>query len=138
GDERSRSNQSDDCNVNRIIRLAVTGDMEHVGQLGAMLVKTHHDFDEKRFLPPTEGTPAGYASFLRSQLRNEKVVILVAEIDGAIAGYSYAGLEGTDWMSLRGPAGVIYDILVDPGYRRQGVGMQLLEEMIEVLKSRNA
>ena len=111
--------------------------MESVGRLGAMLVKTHHDFDRKRFIPPTEGTPSGYASFLRSQLKNEKVIILVAEIDGAVAGYSYAGIEGTDWMSLRGPAGVIYDILVDPEYRRRGVGMQLLEAMIEVLQSRN-
>jgi ribosomal protein S18 acetylase RimI-like enzyme len=123
--------------VNRTIRLAVSSDMESVGRLGAMLVKAHHDFDQKRFIPPTEGTPAGYASFLRSQLSNEKVIILVAEIDGAVAGYSYAGIEGTDWMSLRGPAGVIYDILVDPEYRRQGVGMQLLEATIEVLKSRN-
>jgi len=110
--------------------------METVGRLGAMLVKAHHEFDQKRFLPPAEGTPAGYSSFLRSQLSNEKVIILVAEIDGVVAGYSYAGLEGTDWMSLRGPAGVIYDILVDSNFRRQGVGMQLLQAMLEVLSSR--
>jgi len=110
--------------------------METVGRLGAILVKAHHDFDQKRFLPPTEGTPEGYSSFLRRQLSNEKVIILVAEIDGVVAGYSYAGLEGTDWMSLRGPAGVIYDILVDSNFRRQGVGMQLLQAMLEVLSSR--
>lgn len=123
--------------MSRSIRLAAAADMEAIGRLGAMLVKVHHDFDQQRFLPPTEATPSGYASFLESQLRNEKVIILLAEIDGAIAGYSYAGIEGTDWMSLRGPAGVIYDILVDPAYRRQGIGMQLLEAMIDVLKSRN-
>lgn len=120
------------------IRPAAAADMEVVGRLGAMLVKAHHDFDPRRFLPPTESTPKGYASFLGGQLNNEKVIVLIADIDGAVAGYSYAGLEGTDWMSLRGPAGVIYDILVDPDYRRQGVGMRLLEAMVEVLRSRGA
>ena len=38
-------------------------------------------------------------------------------------------------MALRGPAGVIYDLLVDPGHRRQGIGSALMEAMLEALAS---
>jgi ribosomal protein S18 acetylase RimI-like enzyme len=41
-------------------------------------------------------------------------------------------------MSLRGPAGVLYDIVVDPSYRRQGVGRMLLDATLEALKTRGA
>jgi ribosomal protein S18 acetylase RimI-like enzyme len=41
-------------------------------------------------------------------------------------------------MALRGPAGVMYDIVVDPAHRRQGVGQLLLEATIDALKARGA
>ena len=116
------------------IRNATPSDLEAIGQLGALLVQTHHDFDTKRFMAPTPQTPNGYASFLGSQLRNPKVVILVAESDGGVIGYTYAGVEGNDYMSLRGPAGVIYDVAVDPAHRRNGVGRKLLEATIQALE----
>jgi ribosomal protein S18 acetylase RimI-like enzyme len=62
----------------------------------------------------------------------------VAERDGVLFGYTYAGVEGTNYMSLRGPAGVLYDIVVDPAYRRQGVGRMLLDATLEALKARGA
>ena len=49
------------------------------------------------------------------------IIILVAERTGEVIGYTYAGVEGNDYMALRGPAGVMYDIVVDPGHRQQGV-----------------
>ena len=41
--------------------------------------------------------------------------MLVAERGGAVVGYVFGGMEGYDYMALRGPAGVIYDLMVDPG-----------------------
>jgi ribosomal protein S18 acetylase RimI-like enzyme len=41
-------------------------------------------------------------------------------------------------MSLRGPAGVLYDIVVDPAQRGQGIGRALLEATLEALKTRGA
>jgi ribosomal protein S18 acetylase RimI-like enzyme len=55
-----------------------------------------------------------------------------------VLGYAYAGVEGTDYMSLRGPSGVVYDIVVDPAYRRQGVGRMLLDATLGALKARGA
>jgi ribosomal protein S18 acetylase RimI-like enzyme len=98
----------------------------------------HHDLDAQRFIPLTSGTERAYGSFLGSQLDKEKVVVLVAESDGEVVGYTYAGIEGNDYMSLRGPAGVLYDIVVDPAHREQGVGRALLDATLAVLKTKGA
>jgi ribosomal protein S18 acetylase RimI-like enzyme len=113
-------------------------DVPTLGRLGAILVRTHHDFDPKRFLPATPRTEQGYGTFLGTQLDEPNIVILVAERDGEVIGYAYAGLEGNDYMALRGPAGVVYDIVVDPAYRRQGVGRLLLDAAMKALKARGA
>ncbi len=55
-----------------------------------------------------------------------------------MVGYTYAGVEGIDYMSLRGPAGVLYDIVVDPAHRGQGVGRMLLDATLEALKAKGA
>jgi ribosomal protein S18 acetylase RimI-like enzyme len=55
-----------------------------------------------------------------------------------VLGYTYAGVEGTDYMSLRGPAGILYDIVVDPTHRRNGVGRMLLDATLAALKARGA
>ena len=120
------------------IRPAVPADLPAIGRLGALLVQTHHDFDPARFIAATPATPQGYATYLGTQLTEARVVILVAEQEGKVAGYVYAGLEGMDYMALRGPAGAIYDVVVDPAARRQGVGRLLLDAAIERLKEMGA
>jgi ribosomal protein S18 acetylase RimI-like enzyme len=111
-------------------------DLAAIGRLGAILVKAHHEFDPKRFIAPTSRTPRGYASFLGSQLEDPDVAVLVAEENGAVIGYAYAAAEDYDWMSLRGPAGVLHDIVVDPEYRGRGAGRLLLDATLEFLRSR--
>ncbi|HWJ20959.1 MAG TPA: GNAT family N-acetyltransferase [Gemmatimonadaceae bacterium] len=120
------------------IRSATPADLPTVGRLGALLVRTHHDFDPERFIAATPRTEHGYASFLGTQLEKPNVVVLVAERDGAVIGYTYAGVEGFDYMSLRGPAGVLYDIVVDPAHRGNGVGRMLLDATIAALEARGA
>jgi ribosomal protein S18 acetylase RimI-like enzyme len=120
------------------IRAATPADEAALGRLGALLVAVHHDFDAKRFIAPGPGTERGYGGYLVSRLDHEDAIVLVAEIDGEVAGYAYAGLEGNDWMMLRGPAGVLYDIVVDPARRRAGVGRRLLNAMLEALAARGA
>jgi len=120
------------------IRPAGPADVPALGRLGALLVRTHHEFDPKRFIAVTDRTEHGYASFLATQLDEPNVVVLVADRDGEVVGYTYAGVEGRDYMSLRGPAGVLYDIVVDPAHRGEGIGRMLLDAALAALEARGA
>ena len=120
------------------IRAATTADVPALGRLGALLVRTHYDFDRKRFIPETRQTLSRYGAFLGSQLADPDIAVLVAEEGREVIGYAYAGVEDYDYMSLRGPAGVLYDIVVDPDRRRHGVGRMLLDATLAFLKSRGA
>jgi ribosomal protein S18 acetylase RimI-like enzyme len=113
-------------------------DLPAIGRLGALLVATHHELDPQRFIPATPRTPAGYAEYLGTQLGNPEVAVLVAERGGRVVGYTYAGVEGTDYMALRGPAGALYDIVVDPEARGRGIGHRLLDATLKFLGSRGA
>ena len=78
------------------IRPAAPADLPAIGRLGALLVRMHHDFDPERFIAATPQTEHGYASFLGPELEEPNVVVLVAERDGEVLGYTYAGVEGRD------------------------------------------
>jgi ribosomal protein S18 acetylase RimI-like enzyme len=120
-----------------VIRPATAADVPTIGRLGALLVQTHHDFDPQRFIAASERTAEGYGSYLGSQLRKRDVIVLVAQgEDGEVLGYTYAGVEGFDYMALRGPAGVMYDIVVDPAHRGRGVGRQLLDATLAALTAK--
>jgi ribosomal protein S18 acetylase RimI-like enzyme len=120
------------------VRRALPADLPAIGRLGALLVRLHHEFDPQRFIAPAPRIEEGYASFLGRQLEEPDVVVLVAEREGRVLGYTYAGLEGYDYMALRGPAGALYDIVVDPEERGRGVGRLLLEATLAELQARGA
>lgn len=98
-----------------------------------MLVGEHHQFDPRRFIAPMPQLADRYGEFLVSQINRPERVVLVAEQGGSVAGYAYGGMEGNDYMALRGPAGVIYDLVVDPGERRKGIGSALIEGALVAL-----
>jgi ribosomal protein S18 acetylase RimI-like enzyme len=79
-----------------------------------------------------------YGGFLMAQAERPEMLVLVAEREGAVVGYAFAGIEGNDYMALRGPAGVLYDLVVDPDHRRQRVGTALLEAALAALGERGA
>lgn len=120
-----------------IIRRAVLDDSEALGRLGALLMDVHYNFDRRRFLAPGEDAAAGYARFLVSQLRDPDCAVFVAELDGRIVGYCYAGVEPLSWKELRDEAGFIHDLALDPSARRRGVGKALIDAAIEWFRERN-
>jgi ribosomal protein S18 acetylase RimI-like enzyme len=120
------------------IRGAAPADVPAIGRLGALLVRVHHDLDPQRFIAAGPDTEKRYGWFLGTQLEEPNVIILVAEQDGEVIGYTYSGVEGNDYMALRGPAGVVYDIVVDPAHRKQGVGQMLLAATVDALKARGS
>jgi ribosomal protein S18 acetylase RimI-like enzyme len=121
-----------------VIRRATTADLPPLGRLGALLVQQHHDFDSRRFLGASRSTPHHYAEFLGSQLDDPDVLVLVAEHEGQVIGYTFSAMEGYDYKSLRGPAGLLHDIVVDPDHRGRGIGSRLLAETLSMLQSKGA
>ena len=120
------------------IRPASSADVRAIGRLGASLVRLHHELDADRFLEATAQTEHGYASYVRSQLDKREIIVLVAERAGEVLGYTFAGIEGVDYMSHRGPAGVLHDIVVDPAHRGLGIGRALLDATLDALEERGA
>ena len=116
-----------------LVRRATRADLGSLGRLGALMVEQHHRFDERRFLAPTPHTVEAYAAFLGTQLDNPAAVVLVAEHDAHVIGYAYAAVEGFDYVSLRGPAALLHDLIVDPAYRGRGVGEALLDATLTSL-----
>ena len=82
------------------IRRATPADEASLGRYGAALMRQHHDYDPERFImaPSPE---KGYGRFLVSELADSEVVVFVAERDGAVIGYAFAGLEPQSWKELR-------------------------------------
>lgn len=120
------------------IRRATDADLPALGRLGASLLRLHYGFDPRRFMAPHGNTEEGYAWFLGTQLRDDDVVIFVAERKGDAVGYVYAGLEPQSWKELREAAGFIHDVVVDEAHRREGVAGALLESASAWLREHGA
>jgi ribosomal protein S18 acetylase RimI-like enzyme len=119
-----------------VIRRATAGDVPALGRMAARLVDVHHQFDPQRFFAAGPGTPASYAAFLGRQITATDAIVLVAELAAVVVGYAYGSVEGYDYMSLRGPAGVVHDLFVDGAHRRRGVARRLLEATLADLHAR--
>ena len=120
------------------IRKAEPQDLEALGKLGEMLMRTHYEFDRQRFLAPRAGTERAYAAFLGGMRESGENCIFVATDERGIVGYVFAALEPLSWKELRGPAGFIHDVAVAEEARHSGVGTKLMQAAIDWLREHGA
>ena len=118
------------------IRLATPADLPVLGRLGALLMRTHYEFDPQRFMSAGTDAADGYAWFLERQLKDSNVVVYVAEHEGDVVGYVYAGIEPISWKELRDECGFIHDVVVDQRGRRSGTATALIDKAIEWMRER--
>lgn len=116
-----------------IVRPAEKTDAAVLGRMGADLARLHYSFDPARFMLPDD-VEAGYRWWLMKEAANKRAVVLVAEVDGQVAGYCYGRMEERDWNALLDAHGGLHDIWVDEGHRGLGAARRLATEMIEALK----
>jgi GNAT superfamily N-acetyltransferase len=112
------------------IRPATQADEVALGRYGGALMRLHHELDRQRFIM-VDHPEQGYGRFLVSQLGDRESLVLVAEREGEVVGYVFAGLEPTSWKDLRAPCGFIHDVFVEADARRAGVATQLVQAAIE-------
>ncbi|MBI3786155.1 MAG: GNAT family N-acetyltransferase [Deltaproteobacteria bacterium] len=116
-----------------MIRRATSADEAALGRMGAALMRVHYDFDRQRFLAPGKNAEAGYGHFLLSQLNSQDSILFVAELQGKVIGYVYAGIEPLSWKELRDRAGFIHDVFVESGARGRGIATRLVNAAAEWL-----
>ena len=119
-----------------VIRRAVAADLAAVGRLGAALLVAHYEFDQQRFMQGGPDAEDGYAWFLGTQLDRPDSLVLVAEDDGQVVGYLYAGIEPRNWKELREEAGFVHDILVHEDSRGAGIAKLLMDGALAWFRER--
>jgi GNAT superfamily N-acetyltransferase len=124
------------------IRAATPGDLPACARLGARLSRMHHRLDPSRFFTAPD-LEAGYGWWLAKERRSRRAVVLAAVRRGAggrevVVGYAYGRLEPRDWNTLREACGVGVDLIVEPRWRRRGLGARLVEALAEALRARGA
>jgi ribosomal protein S18 acetylase RimI-like enzyme len=115
----------------------VPADLEVVGRLAGKLVHLHHGFDPKRFIH-LESPETGYARWLGQELKSEAVVLIVAELEGQVAGYAYARRENRNYNDLLDAHGKLHDVYVDESARGRGAGEALVREALRRLAEKGA
>ncbi len=112
-----------------MIRLAEAADAEFIGELWAEMVAYHAELDAQTFRPAEIGAEL-YASGILSRLSDADARVLVVEINGEVVGFVngvIANITTEMFMPLR--CGLLSDIYLKEGYRRQGLGRQLVERL---------
>ncbi len=119
------------------IRPAAAGDWLRIGELAQSLVRRHHAFNPSRFVAPDTLPADAYTSHLRADLDRGASAVLVADVDGQLVGYVFAGIEPESWKELRHAAGYIHDLVVDDSRRHEGIGKALVAAALEWFDSRS-
>jgi ribosomal protein S18 acetylase RimI-like enzyme len=117
-----------------VIRRATTNDLPAAAALGAEIIRLHHATNPRRFFPP-ENAEEGYKWWLTQELARPQAVVLVAELDGIVVGYTYGTLEERDFRILADHHAVIQDLCVATPARHHGIGRQLTVAMIAALEA---
>lgn len=121
------------------VRPMTSADLPAAAALAGKLVRMHHDLDPKRFLHLTDPA-SGYARYFAGELKNDAVVLLVAErpADQAIVGYAYGRLEPRSYNELLDACGKLHDVWVEESARGHGLGEALVTEMVQRLGDKGA
>jgi GNAT superfamily N-acetyltransferase len=111
-------------------------DWTRVGELAESLVHAHCAFDAFRFLDPGSLPASLYTSRVQAEIARGHATLLVAESDGEIVGYVFAGIEPESWKELRHEAGFVHDLVVSEHHRVGGIGSALLASALEWFEAR--
>ena len=108
-----------------IIRPGTVEDIPAVLPLVARTIAFHEELDEARF-GAVRDAHLRYADWMRRLAGSASGAFLVAEIDGAIAGFVLGQVQEEYRMYRTGRYGMLHDLWVEPERRRKGIARGLV------------
>lgn len=118
------------------IRPGASRDVESVADLWEELMRFHVDLDT-RFRTSTDARISMIRYLNGTVLRSRDYTLLVAEVDGCVAGFLIGRLEYGGGVYADPDFGYITDACVGSQYRRLGLARALFVEMKAWFQSRN-
>ncbi len=116
------------------VRRAVRADMPGIVRLWRELMDHHRPFDP--YLQPRVGGQRIFAGWVRKGLKSRKQLVLVAESDGRLLGYTLAHIRTLASPIRQIPYGSIMDMCVTKSARRKGVGKRLFLGVQEWIRAK--
>lgn len=118
------------------IRPAHRADIPAIVTTWRTLMATHQAIDPVLYQTEPHAD-ATYRAFLRRHLDKSGSVVLVAITDrGAVAGYLTGGTGQRAPMFTVREVGMVFDLVVEPAWRRQGIGRALVEHALSHFRRR--
>lgn len=109
-----------------VVRRAFEKDIPAVLELWKELMDFHGEIDPLFTRSPDGGD--NFMNHLKERLESPDSVLFVAETGGVIAGYLLAGVAHYPPVFIEKNYGMINDVAVSAGFRRQGIGEAMVEE----------
>lgn len=133
---KCRVPQSASSSTHPTVRRADARDIPALDALNAVVQGLHANAIPAMFKQPV---PGGSAAFFAQALRRDEVVVFVADVGGAPAGYLFAEETHRFAGAFTHDSHVLYvhHIAVDETYRRLGVGRLLLETADDWARTRD-
>jgi len=119
-----------------VIRRATPADVDVIADYAGKLAVQHREYDPKRFT--CLANREQMAVFYGSQTSVEDAAVLVAELDGKVAGFAYIQFEPRNYAALLESAAWLHDIYVDETARGHNIGKCLIEASAKAAKELGA
>ena len=104
------------------IRRARARDVPGIVTLWQELQHANTGYDKRLAVKPS--APSWYEAFIRLQIDHENACVLVADVDGEVAGYVFGQVMQRPTLA-EGDCGYVADLCVGEAYRGRGIGRKL-------------
>ena len=119
-----------------VIRHARPEDVRTIAEFAMKLVAQHHDYDPARFARIAD--IEGMTGFYGGRVNAGDAALLVADMDGRLAGFAYVQFDERNYAALLEKAAWLHDLYVAEYARKSGAGKGLIREAATAAKQLGA
>ena len=117
-----------------MVRKAKQSDIESIIPLWIEMMDFHKKYD--KHYSRSQLASKNFSKFVSKNISSRNSLVLVAVYDRTIIGYTIASIHKYPPVLQTEKYGAIYDLAVQKGYRRKGIGEQLFIEAKKWFKKR--